>query len=140
MKVMSVDFGLRRMGVAVSDEGGSLARPLATLKVKEGRDPAGALLDLVRGHAPGKIVVGDPRRLDGSPGTLSALAADFAERLRKRLGVPIEMWDERLTTVAAQEKLREAGASRRKRRALADSAAAAVILQDFLDARRGTRG
>jgi putative Holliday junction resolvase len=137
---MAVDYGLRRLGIAVSDEGGSLARPLATIVVKDGRDPVGTLRDLVRAQAPGKVLVGNPRRLDGSPGTLSAVIAAFVGRLRETIGVPVQMWDEGLTTVAAQEKLREAGASRRKRKAMADSAAAAVILQDFLDASRGTGG
>ena len=130
---MAVDYGLRRLGVAVSDEGGSLARPLATITVKDGRDPVGALMDLVRAESPGKVLVGNPRRLDGSPGTLFAAVTAFAGRLREKIGVPVQMWDEGLTTIAAQEKLREAGASRRKRKAMADSAAAAVILQDFLD-------
>jgi putative Holliday junction resolvase len=134
MRIMAVDFGLRRIGVAVSDPGGRLARPLATLAAGPGRDPVRALEDLARGQLPGVIVVGDPRRLDGSPGSHSAAAAGFADLVRKRLGLPVVMWDERLTTVEAGEKLREAGAGRKKRRALMDAAAAAVILQDYLDA------
>jgi putative Holliday junction resolvase len=139
MRFLGVDFGLRRIGVAVSDEGGRMARPLEVLRAPEGRLPYARLEALVREYAPAAVVVGDPRRLDGSPGTLARAAKEFAGRLGKRSGVRVLMRDESLTTCEAEEKLREAGANRRKRRSLIDAAAAAVMLQDYLDSLAGKR-
>lgn len=133
MRVLGIDYGLRRVGVAVSDEGARLARPLKVITVSARRSLLEDLAALVREFTPGTIVVGHPRRLDGSPGTLAATVEEFAARVEQRFGVPVILWDERLTTQAATEKLREAGMRRRKRRAMVDQAAAAVILQDYLD-------
>ena len=134
-RVMALDYGTKRIGVAVSDEGRQLARPVRTITSGSAMEAAGALAPLMLEYAPGEIVVGLPLRLGGAPGTHAAAAERFAAAVRKRFGVPVVMKDERLTTVEAQERLRAGGAGRRKRRALADAAAAAVLLQDYLDSR-----
>ena len=135
MRVMAVDYGTRRVGVAVSDVEGRFARPVTTL---DARDP-GRLLDALARLAvelePTEAVVGDPRRLDGSAGTLSAAIRDFCGTLGSRLGIPVHPWNESLTSVEAQAKLLEAGVSRRRRREAVDEAAAAVLLQAYLDSR-----
>lgn len=136
MRILALDYGTKRIGVAVSDEGGRLARPVRVLPAR-GRFPDLAPLDpLVRELAPGEIVVGLPVRSDGSPGTLAAEVTRFAERVARRFGVPVVLRDEQLTTVEAAERLRASGARPRKREALIDAAAAAVLLQAYLDGGR----
>ena len=136
MRILAIDFGLKRLGVAVSDEGGQLARPLKVISVSTREALLSELGNLVREFTPAEIVVGHPRRLHGGPGTLAPVVEDFAAQLHAKFGVRVVLWDERLTTLAAEEKLKEAGARRRKRREKVDQAAAAVILQDYLDTKR----
>lgn len=135
MRILALDYGTRRIGVAVSDEGERLARPVAVVAVRSATPDLKVLDPILRDLAPGEIVVGAPRRLNGAPGTLAGPAAAFAKRVEQRYGVPVTMRDEGLTTVEGQVRLREGGASRKKRAALADAAAAAVLLQAYLDDR-----
>jgi len=139
MKVMAIDFGTKRTGVAVSDEGGMLARPLTTLPMGDGEPLRARIATLAAEHRPAEILVGNPRRLDGSPGTHAAAVAALADALRERLHLPVTLWDEALTTIEAHARLLEGGAGRRKRRESIDRAAAAVLLQDYLDTRAGRR-
>ncbi|MGD8331006.1 MAG: Holliday junction resolvase RuvX [Acidobacteriota bacterium] len=133
---LALDLGSRRIGVAVSDDSGTLAVPLRTLEVgKRGDFPLAALRALVAERAVEGIVVGWPRRLDGSAGPEAEAAAAVAERLRGELGLPVELWDERLTSVEAERLLIEAGVRRKKRRGATDRIAATLILQGFLDHR-----
>jgi len=133
---LALDLGSRRIGVAVSDDTGTLAVPLRTLEVaKRGDFPLDALRALVAERAVEGIVVGWPRRLDGSAGPEAEAAAAIAERLRSELGLPVELWDERLTSVEAERLLIEAGVRRKKRRGATDRIAATLILQGFLDHR-----
>jgi putative Holliday junction resolvase len=138
MRVLAVDFGTRRVGVAVSDETATLARPLVVLPAEPRDRLLRELTQLVATHAAGEIVVGRPRGNRG-PGTLEAAAEAFAGELEGACGVPVVLRDESMTTAAAHEKLLEAGASRRKRRASIDAAAAAVLLQAWLDDHRAAR-
>jgi len=133
---MALDFGTKRIGVAVSDEGRRLARPLRAVPGGRPAAAAGSLEPLIREFAPGEIVVGLPLRLGGARGTHADAAEGLAAAVRARFGIPVVLKDERLTSVEAQERLRAGGAGRRKRRELADAAAAAVLLQDYLDSRR----
>ncbi len=139
-RVLALDWGERRLGAAVSDETRTLATPLATLSARDPEALRGALDRLIQAWKPAEIVVGWPRRLDGSPGTHAGRVEAFATDLRTRLGLPVHLADEALTTEEAYTRLAEAGAGRRKRLAMADRAAAAVLLQDWLDARRAGAG
>ena len=136
MKIMGLDFGEKRMGVAISDPGGKLARPLATLLKRKECSWVDLLSPLLREHNPGEIVIGYPRRLDGRPGTLAPKVDDLAADLERFSGVRVVLRDESLTTVEAAEKLAESGIRGRARRRKIDVAAAAIILQDYLDSRR----
>ena len=132
---MGLDVGDVRIGVALSDETGTLASGLVTLEAVGPRKDAQALAALAREHGVGEVVVGLPLRLDGSLGSQAEKVVAFAERLRRVLRLPVVMRDERLTSVAAGERLAEAGVKRRDRKARIDQAAAALILQEHLDRR-----
>ena len=136
MRTLALDVGAVRIGVALSDETGTLASGLATLRATGPRKDAQAVAALVREHGVGEVVVGLPLRLDGTLGSRGEEVMAFVERLRRVLPVPVVARDERLTSVAADERLAEAGVRRRDRKVLLDEAAAALILQEHLDARR----
>ena len=131
---LALDLGERRIGVAVSDDAGIMAHPLTTLETgKRGGFPLDALRRLLEERSVDGIVVGLPRRLDGTHGPEAQAAEAVAEELRAALDLPIETWDERLTTVEAERLLIEAGVRRKRRRGATDRIAAALILQGFLD-------
>lgn len=133
---IGLDIGSRRIGVAVSDVSGIIAQPLTTLATRNDGDfPLEDLRVLVAERDAAGIVVGLPRRLDGSHGPAAVAAEAVAERLRAALPVHVEMWDERLTSVQAERLLVEAGVRRKKRKGATDRIAAALILQGFLDHR-----
>jgi putative Holliday junction resolvase len=134
MRTLALDVGAVRIGVALSDETGTLASGLATLRATGLETPTVAAL--VHEHGVGEVVVGLPLRLDGTLGSRGEEVMAFVERLRRVLQVPVVARDERLTSVAADERLAEAGVRRRDRKALLDEAAAALILQEHLDARK----
>jgi putative Holliday junction resolvase len=130
-RTMAVDLGSARTGVAVSDELGMLAQPWKTL-------PGGAAsLDAVVAAAgelnPGRILVGLPRNMNGTYGPAAEAARAFAADLRARVACPVDLWDERLTTVAAQRSLRESGRKARDQRGVVDQVAAQILLQSWLD-------
>ena len=144
MRILGVDYGERRIGLAVSDPTGTLARPLRTLR-PAGPLPARAAAVAAEARALARaadglsaVVVGLPRSLDGSPHEQTARARAFANLLRGSVGVPVALQDERLTSVEAEARLAARERSWRRRAARLDAAAAAVILQDFLDERRPT--
>jgi putative pre-16S rRNA nuclease len=136
VRTLAVDVGAVRIGVALSDETGTLASGLVTLKARGPRKDARAVAGLVREHDAREVVVGLPLRLDGTLGSRGEEVLAFVERLRRIVPVPVVTRDERLTSVAAGERLAEAGVRRRDRKARIDQAAAALILQEHLDARR----
>jgi putative Holliday junction resolvase len=133
---MALDVGDVRIGVALSDETGTLASGLVTLKAVGPRKDAQALAALAREHGVGEVVVGLPLRLDGSPGSQAEKVVAFVERLRRVLRLPVVTRDERLTSVAAGDRLAAAGVKRRDRKARIDQVAAALILQEHLDERK----
>jgi putative Holliday junction resolvase len=142
--ILAIDYGRRRIGLALSDEGGLIARPLGILPRTNRRHDVVRLRELCRDHAVGGIVVGWPIHLDGTPGTMAAEAARFADRLRKQLGLPVDLLDERLSSWEAEQVACASGprkrAALRKSKTL-DDLAAAVILRDYLSrTARGTRG
>lgn len=134
--VLALDLGDVRIGVAVSDPDRRVAVPVGTVHV--GRPPGEltAIAGLVAERGATLVVVGLPLNMDGSRGPRVAHAESFADTLRGFLDVPVELWDERLTTVEAERGLREAGVRGRDRRAVVDAAAARVLLQGWLDAHR----
>lgn len=133
---LGVDWGRRRVGVAVSDELGLLAHPLATVEARSLEDVAARLAALARERGADTVVLGIPRHMNGTEGDSATAAALLGRRLAEG-GLRVEYVDERLTTVEAEARLRDGGRSARSRRDRLDQAAAAVILQTYLDARRG---
>lgn len=134
---MGLDVGERRVGVAVSDELGAIATPLAT--VQRGPRDLTELDRLVREWDVSQLVVGLPTGLSGREGPQAALVRHFAARLEQELdpNVAVIYWDERLTTAIAERSMIEAGTSRARRKERIDAVAAAVLLQSYLDAARG---
>ena len=137
MRIMGLDLGDRRIGVAVSDELGWTAQGVGVVeRHRDGRELE-EIERLVREREVSEIVVGLPRNMDGSIGPRGEICIAFAEMLRGRLQLPVHLWDERLTTVAAERTLLEADVSRRKRRQVVDKLAATLILQHYLDSKAG---
>lgn len=135
-KILAIDWGRSTLGVAVSDELGITAQGLTGLRrVNQARDVE-AIGAYIRDLGIEAIVVGLPKNMDGSLGPSAEAAQEFARLLHDRLGIPVHLWDERLTSLAAERTLVGAGMRRRTRRALLDQVAATMILQGFLDRRR----
>ena len=135
-RTLGLDVGQRRTGLAVSDSGGLLATPYTTIIAKTPQKDIAAILTIAREEEIGLIVVGLPLSLDGTVGPQAQLTLDFCDALRAASHVPVETWDERYSTVEAEAHLREAGVAPSRNRARLDAAAAAVLLQSYLDARR----
>ncbi|HEY67809.1 MAG TPA: Holliday junction resolvase RuvX [Thermoflexia bacterium] len=139
MRVLALDVGERRIGVAISDPSGTIARPLQTLARGSREEDFAAIAALVAEHGVGLVVVGRPLSLNGTEGPQARRVARYAEALTATLPVPVTAWDERFTTVTAEEILRQT--RRKKRRARdkgeVDAVAAAVILQSYLDSQNG---
>lgn len=130
-RVLGIDHGDVRIGIALSDETAFLASPLCVVdSTRAGLDRIVALVDE---HQVEKIVVGLPRNMDGSYGPATEKVRRFIEKLKARTAVPIFEWDERLSTVSAHHVLREAGLDARKRKGVVDKVAARIILQHYLD-------
>lgn len=135
-KILAIDWGRATLGLAVSDELGITAQGLTSLpRVNERRDIE-AIAAYVRDLGIEAIVVGLPKNMDGSLGPSAEAAQDFARLLHDGLNIPVHLWDERLTSMAAERALVSAGMRRRSRRAVLDRVAATMILQGFLDRRR----
>ena len=131
--ILGIDPGTRRTGIAVADDETRFARPLEVVDARE-VDPVERVGRLVDELDVTRVVVGRPTSLSGEPGPAVAAQQDFVNRLRAVLRVPIEEFDERLTTVAAERRLREGGARRAAVNAMKDAVAAQLMLQDYLDA------
>ncbi len=136
-RVMGIDVGRVRVGLALSDPSRTLASPLETVRrAKDGSD-LDRIAQLVVEHEVTEVVVGDPKHLSGASGASARDANAYSRALAERLGeVPVHLLDERLTTVTAANHLREGGLDSRRQRSVIDQAAAVVILQQFLDTRR----
>jgi putative Holliday junction resolvase len=129
---MALDVGKVRVGVALSDPLGYTAQPLLTLWRKSRSEDLRSLLRLIRKHEVVKIVVGNPLHMSGDLSPWAAKVQEFAEELHERSGLPVELWDERLSSVAAHEILDEAGRDRRDRNYVIDQVAAVVILRGWM--------
>jgi putative holliday junction resolvase len=139
IRYLALDVGSRRIGVAVSNELGLTAQPVLTLVRKSSRrEDLRSLARLARKFAVAGIVVGDPVRLDGSETPQTAKVHAFAAELGELTGLPIHLWDERLTTHEAHRILYEAGHKRQEHGRIVDQVAATLILQSFLDEKQGS--
>lgn len=135
-KILGIDLGRVRIGLAVSDELGLTAQGLPSLGRGRPEADLGAIRAVIERERVEAVVVGLPRNMDGSLGPAAQAAEAFAADLRRSLGLPVALWDERLTTRAADRMLVEAGVRRARRRQVVDRVAAALILQGYLDRRQ----
>jgi putative holliday junction resolvase len=132
-RALGIDHGDARIGVAISDELGMLAHPLETIAVKD-TEPVARVAAIVAEKGIGTIVLGLPKNMDGTTGPAAEKARAFAEQLRAKIpNCKVQLWDERLTTVAAQKSLHAAGRNAKQSREVIDQAAAQLILQGWLD-------
>lgn len=139
-RLMGLDVGNRRIGVAVSDGLGLTAQPVLTLIRKKPREDLRSLARLVRKYGCQEIVVGNPLHLSGDQGRQAAKTQAFAQLLADETKLPVHLWDERLTTMEAHRILYESGRPRTEHRAVVDQVAAVIILQGFMDTRSSGRG
>ena len=135
MRILGLDYGSRTVGVAISDPLGVTAQPLLTIERKEEnklRKTLARIESLIAEYQVEKIVLGLPRNMDYSVGERAEKTMEFAQMLRRRTGLAVFLWDERLTTVAAEKVLIESGIRRENRKEVIDQVAAAFILEGFL--------
>lgn len=133
MRVLGLDIGSKRIGVAVSDELGLTAQGVRTIVRKDLESDLEQITGLVRYYSVQEIVVGVPYNMDGSEGPSALAVREIMDLIAARVNVPVREWDERLSTVAAERALLEADLSRAKRRKVIDKVAAVLILQGYLD-------
>ncbi|PLR93858.1 Holliday junction resolvase RuvX [Bacillus sp. T33-2] len=132
---MGLDVGSKTVGIALSDEFGWTAQGLETLNINEEEKVFGfeQIGQIIKEYDVSKIVVGLPKNMNGTIGPRGEASQFFAGELEKRFGLPVVLWDERLTTIAAERVLLEADVSRKKRKKVIDKMAAVMILQGYLD-------
>jgi putative Holliday junction resolvase len=134
IRILGVDVGSVRVGLALSDPLGITAQPLEVINRRK-QDPWQRIAELVEEHTVERVVVGLPLRLEGEEGPAVVAVREFIDKLSARIEVPIDTWDERLSTAQAERAMIEGGVRRNKRRQSIDRIAAALILQSYLDAR-----
>jgi putative Holliday junction resolvase len=135
-RILAVDYGRKRIGLALSDELGLTARPLANFVRTNRRNDLGRLREICREHAVAHIVVGYPLHMNGEAGEMASEAARFAGRLRKALCIEVELLDERLTSWEAGQTMAEMKSSSWRRGGTLDDVAAAILLRDYLNRKR----
>jgi putative Holliday junction resolvase len=132
-RVLALDFGKRRIGLALSDELGITAQGIETLERTRIREDIARLAQLIAERNVSLILMGNPLHMSGREGRQAEYTREFAERLSSTTGVPVQYWDERLTSVQAERMLRESGIGIRKRAAAVDQVAAVILLESYLD-------
>jgi len=137
MRLLGLDMGSKRIGVAVSDELGLFAQALTTIERESSAEDLDKIKTLVEERGIEKVVVGLPRRTDGRVGEEAERVLKFVERLQKKLKVPVTTWDEWFSTQAATKTLLEADLPRAKRKKIVDKLAAVIILQGYLESKAG---
>jgi putative holliday junction resolvase len=137
VRILAIDPGTVRLGLALSDPSGKIAQPLSVLARRSEAEDLKTLTELVERHEVGLIVIGLPRLMDGRIDTAAKEAQTFGGRVAQATGRPVAYWDERLTSVAAERFLIEQGKRRSKRRQEIDRVAATLLLQGYLDYRAG---
>ena len=138
-RILAIDFGTKRMGLAVSDPLGMTAQGLPTLERTRLADDLERLHSLVEKYAVGRVLVGNPIGHSGAETAMSQRVTEFVEKLRRHLPCPVELRDERLTSVEANRTLRAAGLGIRKRQRAVDRVAAVLLLQSYLDYQENER-
>ena len=138
--ILGLDVGDVRIGAAISDELGFAAHPLCTITRKNRKTDLAAICDLINTHQVDAVVIGLPLMLSGEIGIQAEKVQKFANRLKQEARIPIHLWDERLTTVEAEDILRDAGKPRNKRRQVIDQVAAVLILDEYLNDVRELKG
>jgi putative holliday junction resolvase len=135
MRTMGLDLGSKTIGVSISDAMGWTAQGLETIKINEEKKEFGLarLEEIIREHEVSKVVLGLPKNMNGTIGPRAEASIAFAKVLEEKFRVPVQLWDERLTTMAAERVLLEADVSRSKRKKVIDKMAASMILQGYLD-------
>ncbi|MBE9915037.1 Holliday junction resolvase RuvX [Paenibacillus donghaensis] len=132
---MGLDYGDRKIGVAVSDLFGWTAQGVEVVERRRDGSEMQRIAELTREYEVEEIVVGLPKNMNGSIGPRGEICIDFADKLKDMLKLPVHLWDERLTTVSAERTLIEADVSRKKRKQVVDKMAASLILQNYLDSK-----
>jgi putative Holliday junction resolvase len=135
MRILALDHGTKRIGVALSDETATIAQPLEFIPAEPFAKVLQRIKEIVTEKEVREILVGLPRNMNGTYGPAAESARQFAAALKEALGIPVKTWDERLTTVQANRFLIEAGMRREQRKKKVDQSAAAILLQSYLDAR-----
>ncbi|MEW9049526.1 MAG: Holliday junction resolvase RuvX [Neobacillus sp.] len=137
MRIMGLDVGSKTVGIAVSDELGWTAQGLKTLKIDEEKNKFGfeEIGQIIKEYGISKVVIGLPKNMNGTIGPRGEASKQFAEEIESQFAVPTVLWDERLTTMAAERVLLEADVSRKKRKKVIDKMAAVMILQGYLDSK-----
>ena len=133
-RYLGIDYGTKRIGLAISDETGQIAFPLCVLENSGQRRVAGEISRIINERKAGAVVLGLPLNLDGSKGIAADNVEHFADILKRHVSVPVEFWDERLSTKMAERAMIEGGLSRMRRKQSIDQATAQIILQSYLDA------
>jgi putative Holliday junction resolvase len=133
-RILGLDYGEKRMGLAISDAGGVIAMPLRVIESRNPDQSIDGILNACKETKAEKLVVGLPRNMDGSEGFQAKNVRAFIEKLVPRLSIPIETWDERLSTKSANDVLIAAGTRRERRKDVVDKLAAQIMLQNYLDA------
>lgn len=136
MRCLGIDFGERRIGLAISDPEGRLAVPLTTLERRNDRSAVREIAEIARREGVARLVLGEPVGLDGQRGEAAERVRRFGSRLAEVSGLPVRLVNESLTTVEAQERLREAGVDLRREPERIDAVAAQILLQEALDSDR----
>lgn len=136
-KLLAVDFGDVRTGLAVSDDLGMLAVGLETVRANGQRALMEKIIETARAYNVTKIIVGNPVNMNGTLGERSERCRDFAQRLGEAAGLPVEMFDERCTTMLAHTIMNETNTRGKKRKNTVDTLSAQIILQDYMDSHRG---
>lgn len=135
MRVLGLDLGTKRLGLALSDPTGAFASPFMVIETRGRANDLVRLREIVGDNEVGQVVIGMPTTLRGEQGQAAQQAEEFARELAEQLDVPVTTWDERMTTVVAERALISAGERRENRREKRDKVAAAVMLQSYLDSR-----
>lgn len=135
MRVMGLDYGDRNIGVAISDAFQWTAQGITVVEKRRDGGELDRISELAKEHEVSEVVVGLPKNMNGSVGPRGEICIAFAEQIGQKLEIPVHLWDERLTTVAAERTLLEADVSRKKRKLVIDKMAATIILQNYLDSK-----
>jgi putative Holliday junction resolvase len=133
MRILGIDYGDSRVGIAISDPMGWTAQGLETVRNQSMSNVINRIIELIKEYEIKKIVIGFPKNMNGSVGPRGELTLSFVEELKKEVNIDIVLWDERLTTVAAHKVLNETNVRGKKRKQVVDTVAATYILQGYLD-------